>query len=227
MGDGLIMALAVHRFPHEPKAEPSVISDWCLSPWKRALDIVLSGIALILFAAPALLIAIAVRLTSSGPALFRQQRAGLHGREFCLLKFRTMYVNCIGPGITRSGDARVTPLGRWLRRWKLDELPQLINVLRGEMSLVGPRPDLLRFFAAASERERDLLRIRPGITSEATLQYRDEEELLARVGPGPLETYYVAHILPAKAATDLEYAARASWHSDLRLLLRTVLALVH
>lgn len=221
------MAVAVHPVSHAPEAEPIVISNWCLSPWKRALDVVLSGIALTLFAVPAILIAIAVRLTSPGPTLFRQQRAGLYGREFCLLKFRTMYVNRSGPGITRSGDTRVTPLGRWLRQWKLDELPQLFNVLRGEMSLVGPRPDLLRFFAVASKRERDLLRLRPGITSEATLQFRDEEALLAKADIGLLEPYYVAHILPAKAATDLAYAARACWHSDLRVLFRTVLALVH
>lgn len=221
------MTCAVQSSRPEPQAETAVISNWCMGGWKRAFDVAVSATGLVLFAAPALLIAVAVRLTSPGAALFRQQRAGLHGRRFCLLKFRTMYENRDGPGLTRSGDARVTPLGRWLRRWKLDELPQLLNVLRGDMSLVGPRPDLLRYFVAASNRERELLRIRPGITSPASLEYRHEERLLRTVTPGLLEPYYVAQILPAKAGIDLAYAAQACWRSDVRVLLKTVLALMH
>ncbi len=220
------MGSAIQWLRQQANTAPNAISDWCLSSWKRVFDNAVAGIALVLLAVPALLIAIAVRLTSTGPALFRQQRAGLNGHEFELLKFRTMYANGSGPGITSSGDSRVTPLGRWLRRWKLDEIPQLVNVLRGDMSLVGPRPDLLRFFEAAGERERALLRVRPGITSPATLRYRHEEKLLASAKADLLETYYIEQVLPQKAAIDLAYAARACWHSDLRVLLQTLLAVV-
>lgn len=174
-----------------------------------------------------LLIALAIKATSPGPVLFLQRRCGLNGNGFELLKFRTMENRPAesGPSVTRRGDPRVTSLGRWLRRWKLDELPQLINVLRGEMSIVGPRPDLEQFWRQATEVERQALAIKPGLTSAATVVFRNEEELLADVPESELARFYVRDLLPRKARLDCEYAAQADFLSDCRILFKTVTAI--
>jgi lipopolysaccharide/colanic/teichoic acid biosynthesis glycosyltransferase len=127
-----------------------------------------------------------------------------------------------GPGVTRRGDLRVTRLGKWLRRWKLDELPQFINVLRGEMSIVGPRPDLEDFWRQATEVERHVLAVKPGLTGAATLAFRNEEELLAHVPESDLVGFYVRDLLPRKARLDCEYAAQADFLSDCRVVLNTI-----
>lgn len=208
--------------PHFAFQQP--LSAWCNSKSKRALDIVFAGLALVLTAPFMLLIAIAIRATSRGPVLFRQWRWGLNGHPFQLLKFRTMQMRAAesGPGVTRAGDARITRVGRWLREWKVDELPQFINVFRGEMSIVGPRPDLEQFWRQATEVERQALAVKPGLTGAATLAFSNEEELLAHVGESELVAFYVRDLLPRKARLDCEYAAQASFLSDCRVLLKTV-----
>jgi len=190
---------------------------------KRAFDLVASGAGLIILSPLLLGIALAVRLTSPGPALYRARRVGQHGEEFTLYKFRSMVANADrqGPGITAAQDRRITRVGRFLRRTKLDELPQLLNVLRGDMSLVGPRPEDPRYVALYTPEQRRILDYRPGITSMASLTYRNEERLLAGED---WERVYVEQVLPAKLAIDLEYARRANLRRDIALILRTVLA---
>ena len=128
-----------------------------------------------------------------------------------------------GVGVTRIGDSRITRTGRWLRKWKLDELPQLLNVIRGEMTLVGPRPDLEEFWLLASMRDQAVLALTPGITGAASLAFCDEERLLAVVEPNQLIVFYVQEVLPKKARLDLEYARRATFLSDCGILLRTLI----
>jgi lipopolysaccharide/colanic/teichoic acid biosynthesis glycosyltransferase len=203
------------------------VSPWNHSRGKRISDIFIAGLALLLCLPLMALIAFVVALTSRGPALFRQKRVGENGRAIELLKFRTMLDNADkrGPGVTRSGDPRTTPVGRVLRRCKLDELPQLLNVLRGDMSLVGPRPDLPEFCQALRPEHQLVLTLRPGLTGWATLQFRHEEELLAAIPQEQLLDYYRDTILPEKAELDLVYAQRASFPGDLGILWSTFLAL--
>ncbi len=200
------------------------LSPWCLSTAKRLLDLVCAIVLLAVSSPLLLLVAILVRITSPGPALFRQTRVGKDGREFTLLKFRTMTHgrSQAGPGLTSTGDARVTALGKILRKWKLDEFPQLINVARGEMSLVGPRPDLAEFWTALSAEQLRVLCLRPGITGQATLQFRDEEAILAKVPREQLTNYYLTSLLPEKVRLDWQYARRATVFSDLRILVDTL-----
>jgi len=173
------------------------------------------------------LIAVFVKLTSRGPALFRQRRVGQGGREFQLMKFRTMVQSGEhnGPRLTRSGDSRVTGLGRVLRKWKLDELPQLFNLLHGDMSLVGPRPDMAEFLGSLKGSARHVLLLKPGITGSATLQFRNEEELLALVPEEQLREVYVQEVLPQKVKLDLDYASTATFLTDLLMLLKTAVAI--
>jgi lipopolysaccharide/colanic/teichoic acid biosynthesis glycosyltransferase len=196
-------------------------SRWVLSPARRMMDVVVSLFVLVLLGLPMLLIGLCVRLNSKGPALFVQQRMGRGGHLFSIYKFRSMcHTNGVhpGPGLTWQGDRRVTSLGRWLRRLKLDELPQFINVLRGDMSLVGPRPKLSHQEALHN------MPYRPGITGAATIAFRHEEEILRAVHPGKLETYYNRRIKPLKARMDARYMARATFGSDMGLVLTTALA---
>ena len=193
---------------------------------KRLIDIVLSLIGLIFFAPLLLAIACAVKLTSRGRVFFRQIRAGKRGKPFQIVKFRSMSrdAESRGAGITTAGDPRITPLGRRLRRYKLDELPQLWNVLRGEMSLVGPRPELPHYVERYNSRQRAVLEVRPGITGPDAMAYRDEEVLLAAaVDPG---RYYENAILPDKLALSLKYLDRVTMLNDLRVLFGTVGSLV-
>jgi lipopolysaccharide/colanic/teichoic acid biosynthesis glycosyltransferase len=165
-----------------------------------------------------LVIAAAVRLTSRGPILFMQKRVGHHGRTFAILKFRSMIhvaENAHHP-ITTSGNQRFTPIGPFLRCWKLDELPQIANVLAGHMSLVGPRPKL-------PEHVRFDLPCRPGITGLATIAFACEETLLVHLPKDRLDAFYHDVVLPAKRKLDADYMARATFLSDIRLLVCTVL----
>ena len=146
-----------------------------------------------------------------------------------MLKFRTMYshsANSSGPLITRSGDSRVTPVGRWLRKWKLDELPQLVNVLMGDMSLVGHRPDMLKYMQTLTGQDRNILYFRPGITSPASLRFRNEEQVLAKVPPEEMEQFYISNLLPQKVRMDLDYAERATFLTDCGILLRTAFSVL-
>jgi lipopolysaccharide/colanic/teichoic acid biosynthesis glycosyltransferase len=208
----------------EPGAA-GAISNWCTAPGKRAFDLLCTIPAVVALAPVMLLIGAGVKVTSGSPVIFRQKRFGRNGCEFQCMKFRTMKQST-GVGVTQAGDARVTPIGRILRKWKLDELPQLINVIRGEMSLVGPRPDLPEFIMELdSPRRNGLASLTPGVTGWATLKFRHEEELLAGVPPQELRSYYVREVLPKKSDLDLDYASRASFVSDLMILLRTVAAI--
>ena len=186
------------------------------------MDLVASAIGLTLLSPVICVIALAIAVHSGKPVFFRQKRLGRNGREFHLLKFRTMVTAKNGPGLTRDGDARVTTLGRWLRKRKLDELPQLFNVLKGEMSLVGPRPDLEEFWSKASLEDRRILELTPGVTGAASLAFCDEERLLAQVSAEQLTSFYLQEVLPEKARLDSEYAAGATFRSDCGILLRTV-----
>ena len=189
---------------------------------KRTFDIVISLAVLVVTAPMVLAAAIAVRATSDGPAIFRQQRVGRHGRVFEILKFRTMRPSRPGdPEITVGDDPRITRVGRILRRSKIDELPQLINVLWGHMSLVGPRPEVPTFVKDFPEDQRRAIQsVRPGITDRASIKYRHENDLLA--AQADPDAYYREEILPDKLAIGAAYAARHSILGDIRILLATV-----
>jgi len=175
-------------------------------------------------ASPVLLMAAGlVAATSPGPVLFKQQRVGLNGRPFTLLKLRTMKVAPEGSQLTASGDARITPVGRRLRRFKLDEIPQLWNVVRGDMSLVGPRPEVPRY-VNDSPLWRRVLSVRPGLTDPVTLRLRDEEALLASVEDA--ESFYRERLLPWKLRGYADYLDRRSWATDLGVLGATALAVL-
>lgn len=191
---------------------------------KRAFDFSASALGLIILSPLLALIALLVRLTSRGPVFYRARRVGRGGREFTLYKFRSMVADADrqGPGITAAGDPRVTPVGRILRRTKLDELPQLWNVLRGDMSLVGPRPEDPRYVALYTPEQRRVLDVRPGITSLASLEYRNEEAILHG---SDWEQRYIHEVMPAKLAIDLRYVQHATLFSDILIILRTLLAL--
>jgi lipopolysaccharide/colanic/teichoic acid biosynthesis glycosyltransferase len=203
---------------------PSVgVSRWKYSTGKRLLDLAASLFVLLIGLPVTLLIALAVKLDSPGPVFFRQERVGKDRKLFKLIKFRTMVWGYeAGPGLTRRGDSRVTVVGRVLRKWKLDELPQFLNVLRGDMSLVGPRPDLQNYVATLDPERLRVLSLRPGITGAASLQFRNEEEVLGAVPESDLEHFYVSQILPQKVDIDLAYAQTATLLDDLAILGRTL-----
>jgi lipopolysaccharide/colanic/teichoic acid biosynthesis glycosyltransferase len=192
---------------------------------KRAFDLLVASLALAVLAPVMLLLAVAVRFDSPGPSLYRQRRVGRAGRAFTLLKFRSMRAGSHGPQVTAGGDARVTSLGGWLRRTKLDELPQLVNVVLGDMSLVGPRPEVPRYVELYPPDARDeVLSLRPGMTDDAAIRFRNEEQLLARAADP--ERAYVEEILPQKIEMYRQYVREHSFAGDLRILWRTMLALV-
>lgn len=187
---------------------------------QRAFDVVLCVLALPVLLVLGGAIAVAVFLDSPGPVLYRAPRIGRGGKPFSMLKFRTMRHDAVGPPLSAAGDERHTPLGRFLSRHRLDELPQVVNVLRGDMRLVGPRPEVEEFVAAYPEQYERILSVLPGLTGPAQLQFASEGELLA-AAEDRVATYRES-ILPAKIEIDLSYVARPSVWRDLRLLVRTV-----
>jgi lipopolysaccharide/colanic/teichoic acid biosynthesis glycosyltransferase len=190
---------------------------------KRALDLALAIPGLIVVPPVAVVTAVMMRLTRDrGPLLYRSQRIGEGGRPFRLFKFRSMRAEGGGRALTTSEDPRVTRVGRWLRRTKMDELPQLWNVVRGEMSLVGPRPEDPRYVDWEDPLHAEVFSCRPGITGPAQIRFRHEERWL---GGTDIERRYVERLLPLKLALDAEYLRRQSVAADLRLLLATVGAL--
>jgi lipopolysaccharide/colanic/teichoic acid biosynthesis glycosyltransferase len=194
---------------------------------KRGFDLVVATCALLLLAPLLLALAAWVRLDSPGPALFRQLRVGRGGRPFAIHKFRTMVVDAAqrGPALTVGDDARITRAGRWLRRRRLDELPQLIDVVRGHMSLVGPRPELPRYVERYPPALREaLLALRPGLTDPAALAGLDESAQLARAADPERE--YLEVLLPRKLAQSLAYARRATLCSDIGVLWQTAATLL-
>lgn len=194
------------------------LSLWSGSSAKRLFDLACVVLALPVVVPVLLVIALAVRLTSSGPVLFLQGRVGRHDRIFTILKFRTMIVatDKAHHAVTTMDNQQFTPVGPFLRRWKLDELPQLLNVLAGHMSLVGPRPRL-------PEHVNSTFGCRPGITGAATIAFAREEAVLANVPEHQLTAFYHDAVLPAKRRLDAEYMARATFRSDLKLIFDSAL----
>lgn len=193
---------------------------------KRTFDIVVSFIGLLILSPIFLIIAIAIKLDSKGPVFFKQERIGKDGKEFRIFKFRTMVVDAEKKGmqITVDGDSRITKLGHFLRKSKIDELPQLINVLIGDMSFVGPRPEVPKYVAMYDENQRSILKIRPGITDIASIEYRDENLLLAK-SKNPEETY-IQEIMPRKIELNVEYIKKISLTYDIRLILKTICKII-
>lgn len=187
----------------------------------RLLDTVISLIGLILLSPVLSVVALFVKMHDGGPVMYRAKRVGIRGAIFDLYKFRTMAPNAnkMGGGITVLGDKRVTPIGRFLRKYKLDELPQLLNVLKGDMSFVGPRPEDPRYVERYTPEQRKVLSVPPGITSPASLHFRNEEALLSG---GDWESKYIEQILPRKLAMELEYFPSRSLGGDVRIIIRTL-----
>lgn len=193
---------------------------------KRLFDLLASSFGILLLSPLLLVIAVAIALGSPGGAFFRQVRVGRYGKEFFLLKFRSMRPGSEAKGQLTVGqnDPRITGVGRLLRRSKLDELPQLFNILLGHMSVVGPRPEVPRYVAHYTAEQRQVLNVRPGLTSLASIAYINENEVLGRSSDP--ERTYVEEVMPAKLALDLYYAQNASLAHDLRIIGRTALRLL-
>ena len=191
---------------------------------KRCIDVSLSS-ALLLFLAPAmLLIGIAVRLDSPGPALFRQVRVTQYGRQFRIFKFRTMvnHADRMGTQVTASGDARITRLGRKMRHYRLDELPQLLNIFLGDMSFVGTRPEVVKYVREYTDEMTATLLLPAGVTSEVSIQYKDEEKLLADVAD--VDEAYIHIVLPEKMEYNLKSLRDFSLIHELKIMVDTVIA---
>jgi lipopolysaccharide/colanic/teichoic acid biosynthesis glycosyltransferase len=194
--------------------------------WKRTCDVLVSSLGLLLLSPLLALIAILIKMDSRGPVLFRQERIGQGLRKFSIYKFRTMVADAprLGGALTIHQDPRITRLGRILRKSKIDEVPQLINILKGEMTLVGPRPEVPHYVDMFRRDYEEILRARPGITDLASLKYRDEAPLLAVADP---EQEYINSILPDKIALAKEYLRKSSFSFDLLLVVKTVARILH
>ncbi|MDP9340568.1 MAG: sugar transferase [Actinomycetota bacterium] len=193
---------------------------------KRAFDLGVSAIALVLLSPSFLVVAVLIRMTSAGPVFYRQERVGRGGRVFRIWKFRTMVSDAdrLGPKVSPGNDPRITRVGAALRRWYVDEFPQLLNVLAGQMSLVGPRPESPEYAAMYTPSERRVLEVRPGIVGPSTLGHMDETDVLS--GVGDPQAHYVEHILHDRVRLDLEYLDRCSVGFDVRFLARQAWAIV-
>lgn len=188
----------------------------------RLLDIIFSILGLVILSPVFLLMALWVKLDSAGPVLYRQKRVGRYGNDFSLLKFRSMHVDADKKGLLTVGgrDPRITKSGYLLRKYKLDELPQMVNVLLGEMSVVGPRPEVRRYVDLYSAQQRQVLNVRPGITDMASIKYRNENEIL-EAQPDP-EKYYIDHIMPEKINLNMEYINAPTLYNYFRIILLTI-----
>lgn len=191
---------------------------------KRTTDVVFALVVLALMSPVLLLAAVGVRLSSSGPILYRAERVGRHGKNFEMFKFRTMHVNSNGPVITSHGDSRIFPFGSFLRKSKIDELPQFYNVLKGDISVVGPRPEDPKIVNEHyTNWMLETLTVRPGITSLGALYYYLNGETL--VDPSAPEHSYVEHLLPPKLAVERAYLERASFTNDMKVVVLTAMAI--
>ena len=189
---------------------------------KRLFDIVSSGIGLLCLAPVFVVMAIWIKLDSRGPVFYRQTRVGRYGRDFRIFKFRSMRVGSDkGRQITvGEKDPRITRFGYFIRRYKIDELPQLINVFLGDMSVVGPRPEVRKYVDLYSEEQRKVFQVRPGITDLASIKYRNENELLSQVDDP--DTYYIDVIMPDKLTINLEYIRHQSFMGDIKIIFNTL-----
>lgn len=187
---------------------------------KRLFDIGASAVGLIILFPALLIVAILIKIKTPGPVFFLQKRVGRYGVQFTILKFRTMVVGHTGNTVSVSGEGRITPLGAKLRKYKLDELPELWNILIGDMSFVGPRPDVQEYVVKLREEERKILDLRPGLTSPASIKYANEEEILASV-PDPLK-YFDEVIWPDKMRINIDYYMNRTFIGDIALILKTI-----
>ncbi len=194
----------------------------------RPFEIAVSVVGLIILAPLILIAMVAIWLTSDGPVFFRQERMGRQGRVFVLYKLRTMQSGpsgSSGPSVTANGDPRITPVGRILRQTKIDEIPELWNVVTGDMSLVGPRPEVPSYVNLKTPEWQQVLRVRPGITDPVTLRLRNEGTLLASVVGDP-EDFYLKTLQPLKLAGYLEYLNQRTWWSDMMIIFQTLLCVL-
>lgn len=193
---------------------------------RRAFNFTCSLVGLVLISPLLAVVAIAVKADSVGPVFYRQRRVGRGGVTFDILKFRSMRADAERHGgqLTVGADPRVTKVGRFIRAWKLDELPQLINVVKGEMDLVGPRPEVPKYVALYDEEQRQVLSVRPGITDPASVEFRNESELMAD-HPDP-EKLYVEELMPRKLAINLAYLRNRTLASDIGVIMSTLMAVV-
>jgi lipopolysaccharide/colanic/teichoic acid biosynthesis glycosyltransferase len=189
---------------------------------KRGADLLFASVGLGVLSPLFALIALAIKFHDGGPIFFRQERVGREGRPFTIFKFRSMAQGAEkrGAAITVGMDSRITPLGHILRRYKLDELPQLLNVVRGEMSLVGPRPEVAKFVKLYSADQAAVLKLQPGITDPASFAFFDEAETLSRVADP--ERFYIEQLMVEKIRINLDYARKANFYTDLILILATL-----
>lgn len=189
---------------------------------KRAFDVFFSIAGLAVLVPPFLIIGIVIKVDSAGPVFFLQQRVGKQGRLFYLLKFRTMFLNADKLTAITVGrrDPRITPVGYFLRTYKIDELPQLINVLKGDMSFVGPRPELKKFVDLYNEQQQQVISVKPGITDYASIQFRNENELLE--GQHDPVNFYIKEIMPVKLGINLQYIKDQSFWLDIKIIFKTV-----
>ena len=203
------------RQPYRIVTPPSAATMAC----KRAFDILCSFLGLVVLSPVLLVVSVLVAVTSPGGVFFRQERIGKDGRPFRIFKFRSMRKDNAGLKITTGNDSRITPVGRFLRKRKIDELPQLINVLVGDMSFVGPRPEVADYVNLYTPYQRQVLLVRPGITGLASIRFRNENDLLT-ASDDPNRTY-VEQIMPRKIDLDLEYIPHASVFYDIKLIFQT------
>ncbi|MCI9228996.1 MAG: sugar transferase [Dorea sp.] len=191
---------------------------------KRVFDLVISFVLLIIAAAPMLVIAAAIAIDSPGGIFYRQERVTAYGKRFMIHKFRTMVVNAdtIGTQVTAKNDSRVTKIGKFLRKYRLDELPQLIDILIGDMSFVGTRPEVVKYVKAYTKEMRATLLLPAGVTSEASIRYKDEADLLS--GAEDVDRIYIEKVLPGKMEYNLESIRRFGLFRELKTMIRTVIA---
>ena len=190
---------------------------------KRIFDIICSGLGIIVLSPVLIIIAILIKKGSDGPVFFKQIRVGEKGKNFKILKYRTMVVDAekLGRQITVGNDNRITKIGSFLRKYKLDELPQLFNVFKGDMSLVGPRPEVPRYVELYNEEQRKVLDVKPGITDLASIEYRDENALLG-TAEDP-DDMYINKIMPDKLALNLEYIRKSNVFFDIYIIINTII----
>lgn len=193
---------------------------------KRIFDLILAVIFLVLLTPLFIFIAIRIKCDSIGPVFYKQIRVGLNGKDFGIFKFRTMFVGADKKGLLTVGgnDARITRPGIFLRKYKLDELPQLINVFLGEMSIVGPRPEVRKYVDLYSKEQLQVLSVKPGITDYASIEYSRENEILARSNDP--EATYINEIMPAKLALNQKYIREQSLLTDLKIILQTLAKII-
>ena len=193
---------------------------------KRLFDMVASFLGVVILSPIFIIVSICIKIDSKGPVFFKQKRVGKDGQPFMIYKFRTMVTDAekLGKQITVGDDNRITKVGKFIRKCKLDEIPQLINVLKGEMSLVGPRPEVPRYAELYDDYQAQVLLVRPGITDYASIEYRNENEILGK-SANP-EEIYITEIMPTKIDLNMKYLKNISLTEDFKLIIKTILAVI-